>query len=94
MATKRMQNGAANDMARIENPPADELAGLRNQVRLIYRAANNEDMREVRLELVALLDDLSTGRCKFSWGCNVEEEQEALRRGIAAYCQENPSMVD
>jgi hypothetical protein len=113
MGAQRMQNGARFEGWPLERDktgrqaPSD-LAGLRNQVRLIRRVAEAGDLREVQLGLDALLDDLSNTRVCFSWSGGAaeqkrmdskaatakQEEKAAQHAGVAAYCHENPGLVD
>jgi len=92
----------------MENPPANDLAGLRNKVRFICRAAAAGDAREARLQADDLLDDLLSAGAAFSWsgGATAQarldaaaatahaEAEEAQRRGIAAFAAACPAMVD
>jgi hypothetical protein len=79
-----------NTMKReFENPPKNDLAGLRNQVRLIQVAVDNGDLQEVGLQLDGLLDDLLGSGVKFSWRTAADRAKDAERnrRSIAAYCE-------
>ncbi len=100
--TDRLKNGAGwpleKDASGTKAPNA--LAGLRNQVRLIRREAAAGNMREVELQLDALLDDLSGRDVAFDWNGGASEQrrmtanaaaeherqEELTRRGIAEYC--------
>jgi len=77
-----------------ENPPQDDLAGLRNKVRMICRAAADGDLREAHLQADDLLDSLFVD-VSFSWNSPTAEEAEAQRRrDVAAFVAECPTMVD
>ena len=92
----------------MENPPADDLAGLRNEVRYICRAAASRDANEARLLADGLLDDLLSSGVAFSWSGGTPAQarmnrhaaavamqaKEDQQRGIAAFAAANPAMVD
>ena len=84
------------------------LAGLRNMVRMILREVEAGNSGEVKLQLDALLDDLSSSDVAFEWsGGETAQNRMAVnaavakekaadehREGIAAYCTEHSTMVD
>ncbi len=68
----RSENGARFEGWPLEKDASgtrapSDVAGLRNQVRMIRREAEAGNMVEVRLQLDALLDDLSSDRVAFDW---------------------------
>lgn len=74
----------------------DDLAGLRNQVRMIANALEAGDTREAGLQLDGLLDDLLSSSVRFSWRgpADAKRDRKQQAAGIAAYCLANPAMVD
>jgi hypothetical protein len=74
----------------MENPPANDLAGLRNQVRMIWRAMEDGRGIEARLGFIALIDDLSGASVIFSWMTAAEraESDRQTSEGICAYMAE------
>ena len=109
----RSENGSRFDGWPLEKDASgtrapSDLAGLRNQVRLIRREAEAGNVAEVRLQLDALLDDLSNDRVAFDWrgGATAQarmtaaatiaraEDEEEHRAGVAAFAADNPGMVD
>ena len=76
--------------------PESDLAGLRNQVRMIQAAAKAGSMGEVGYQLTALLDDLSSPTVRFEWASAWDraaaEEQNRENMGQAAL--DNPAMFD
>ena len=76
-----------------EEPTTDK-AGLRNKVRMILNALNENKKRQAEYHAQDLLDDLLPERVVFSWGVNRAQVTEELREGIAAFGQECPGMVD
>jgi hypothetical protein len=77
-------------------PVKSDLAGLRNQVRMILRENDGGTVSNVELQLEALLNDLHSSTVRFCW-MSKRTMAAAKRRnaeGIAAYCIANPAMVD
>jgi hypothetical protein len=74
----------------LENPPANDLAGLRNQVRMVWYAADRGEIGETKLQLSALIDDLSGSHVRFCWMSAADRaaSEQATRDGIAAYMAE------
>ena len=76
------------ELNKITGRPPSDLAGLRNQVRMIMAAADAVKLGEVKLQLEGLLDDLSTAAA-FEWRTETDEtkDEEKQREDIAAYMQ-------
>lgn len=72
---------------KLENPPKDDLAGLRNAVRLAWFAADRGELGEVKLQLEGLIDDLTAPRVRFQWATAAEraEDEAQNRRNIGEY---------
>jgi hypothetical protein len=66
--------------------PPNDLAGLRNQVRMIQAAARESNIGEIRYQLTALLDDLSSPTVRFEWATAADraEAEKANRDSFAA----------
>ena len=79
-----------------EGKALNDLAGLRNQIRMIQRAADDGNLREVGYQLTALLDDLQSPTVRFEWSSAQDkaaaEEQDRDAMGQASL--DNPSMFD
>jgi hypothetical protein len=80
-------------------PVTSDLAGLRNQVRMIANALKDENgdaAFDAKTQLGSLLGDLHSSTVRFCW-MSKRTMAAAKRRnaeGIAAYCIANPAMVD
>jgi hypothetical protein len=79
-----------------DGKPENDLAGLRNQVRMIKRAALQGDVRETALQLDALLDDLHSPTVRFEWASAKERAAaaERNRENMAQAALEKPAMFD
>jgi hypothetical protein len=77
-------------------PVTSDLAGLRNQIRMILRENDGGTVSNVELQLEALLNDLHSSTVRFCWMSKRTKEAAKRRNaeGIAAYCIANPAMVD
>ena len=84
--------------------PKTDKDGLLNQIKMIHNKVerlravqdSGESLTEISLLFAALIDDLSPARVQFQWESAAEREAgvKSTREGIAAFCAENPSMVD
>jgi len=79
-----------------EGKTPNDLAGLRNQIRMIQRAADDGNLREVGYQLTALLDDLQSPTVRFRWATAADraEAEAANRDSMGQAALENPAMFD
>lgn len=70
-------------------PPKTDKDGLINFVKTIANNLEVSNASEAHFKVIDLIDTLSSECVKFSWG-----RVSTKRADVAAYCAENPTMVD
>ena len=76
--------------------PVTDKDGLQNQMKMIFNQIEDGNSYEAKMQLHAIIDDLSPDRVHFEWMSTRARaaSKKQTAENLARYCVENPGSVD